>query len=857
MRVSRHWLTIGIVILLLGIGLPLKALSASDMPIVISIAVPENMSSALTPELFAEFETANPGVKVMIIKSGQEGSYPPATFGIEAHLKQAAKYVTSADVLYTTSYNLTPQATHAGYFLNLAPFTQADRSFSADDFMPAAFRAFQWDGGVWALPVSTDVNLLVYDAAAFDKAGVPHPDAKWTLNDLSDAATRLTQKDSDGKVTLPGMILYDSSALLYALGGTKFYDDSVQPVLPRFATPTYIALLNNLLKLYQSGSASNKSNDNVQKVPLRFEGIYTLANSAPDQTPMSAALLPGGKALLNVYGFAISQATQYPNQAYALIKFLTNSAQVSNSYFGGRPARKSLMNTSMTNTPFTPLKFPPETQVIIDQAFANGISPSDLLFSDYMNRAFDKMQSDNIDAQTALQTLESDAIKDLQTADTRKGTQQVAVATPIPTLMLNTQHVSIHFNLQTNGSSLPNQATWDKVVQDFVANDPQVKQIVFDTSFNNSPKDNFDCFFTAHNQVPFMAPQDLLNLDPYLDTDTAFTKNDVLAGVLSQLQKDNKTYGYPLVLRPAVLLYNVNMFAKANVPIPPNDWTIDRFVDALKALKQSGSDLAPFAAQNTFDSGIYMLIAAYGGLPIDPRTEPPTLNFTDPANSAAIRQVLDLAKQGYLKYTGLIEPSSFDSGIRPIYSDALNVNDVRSDGYKVVMFPRGSKFNVVSYDIGAAYISAKTVYADACYRWIQTLAKHMELFSAMPTRSSQLADPTLAATRGTDLIAYYKEVEALLKDQKTVVLPGTFNSPSGSGYLTQYFLYRAFDNYVLKNADLDAELAKAQTYAIAYQGCIASIPPINSSDGRAVYNTQITACAVKIDPSLKALFGPG
>jgi hypothetical protein len=48
-----------------------------------------------------------------------------------------------------------------------------------------------------------------------------------------------------------------------------------------------------------------------------------------------------------------------------------------------------------------------------------------------------------------------------------------------------------------------------------------------------------------------------------------------------------------------------------------------------------------------------MLIAAYGGLPFDYRTDPPTLNFTDPATVEAIRQVLDLAKADLIQYETL------------------------------------------------------------------------------------------------------------------------------------------------------------------------------------------------------------
>ena len=663
----------------------------------------------------------------------------------------------------------------------------------------------------------------------------------------------------------------DVSTFLYALGGNKLYDDSVQPMLPKFATPSNIALLDTLFKLYQSGAISDNPSDDSKKVPLHFQNVYNLADQpGVDQIPMSGALLPGGKALLNVYGFAVSRGTQYADKAYALVKFLTNSARASYNFFNGRPARKSLMDGKQTNTPFIPVKFSAEAQAVIDQAFANPISPADLLFGDYITFALGKMQSNKTDAQTALQAAESDAIKDLQTADTHKATQVVEVATPVPTMVVDVGKVSIHFNLQTNTLSLPNKDAWDKVVQDFVANDPQIKQIIFDTGFNPSPTDNFDCFFTPYNHVAFADPKDLLNLDPYLDTDTAFAKNDLLTGALKQLQKDNKTYGYPLVVQPEVLFYNPDMFAKANVPLPTNDWTIDRFVDALKALKPSGSDPVPFDKRVSFgassDSRILMLITAYGGLPIDTRTDPPTINFTDPTNSSAIRQVLDLARQGYLTYSALAGRDSSDSiGGVPIQSGILNAFSYRNfgpdgainkDPYKVVSFPRGSKFNVVSYTIGAAYISAKAPHPEACYRWFQTLAKHIDLFSAMPARSSQIVNSVLTPIQSPDVVAYYKDVDALLKDPKTVVLPGGFSYSSMSGYVVQYLLDRAFDRYVLKDANLDSELADAQTYAIAYQGCLATIPSVNSPDDQDAYNKQVVSCAVKIDPSLKSLFGP-
>ena len=43
------------------------------------------------------------------------------------------------------------------------------------------------------------------DPALFDQAGLTYPDASWTLEDVAHAARTLTQYDSSGAVSIPGM----------------------------------------------------------------------------------------------------------------------------------------------------------------------------------------------------------------------------------------------------------------------------------------------------------------------------------------------------------------------------------------------------------------------------------------------------------------------------------------------------------------------------------------------------------------------------------------------------------------------------------------------------------------------------
>src|SRR5690606_14111418 len=94
-------------------------------------------------------------------------------------------------------------------------------------------------------------------------------------------------------------------------------------------------------------------------------------------------------------------------------------------------------------------------------------------------------------------------------------------------------------------------------------------------------------------------------------------------------------------------------FAQHGAIPPTNGWTVDAFNDAIRALKLSPDDPAPFVPTNSGGNYMQILIAAYGGLPLDYRTDSVTVNMTVPATVDAIRQALDLAKDGYIDYQSL------------------------------------------------------------------------------------------------------------------------------------------------------------------------------------------------------------
>lgn len=842
----------------------LRILSAQENSVTLSVAIPENRRELFSDALIKAFEAAYPGVKLNVVSSGVV--IPSAVDAPDKHLEALEKYARTADVLYVDPVRISPEGTRAGYFLDLTTLVNDDSKLKTDDFYPALWQSFQWDKAIWALPTATNVIVLTYSPGAFDKAGLAYPSDKWTLDDLDNAVRKLAQKDNAGKVTLAGIDIFSDRQpyLFRSLLKDSLFDSSTIPNTPRLAFAGPDALLNTWNKLIQEGLIGRDLN----KAPMSVGSAFDTLLQVDSEQKRVATLLPGGKAGLEVQGFAISRGTQNPDKAYALAAFLTTRAEIA-SRFGLSAARKSLMNAEPGDNQTVSLTVPQEIRALIDQGLANGIPFAEMRYTEYLNRAMDKMRSDGLDAMGALQAVEVDAVKAQRLAAEKRQDQAQVVATPIPSANVAPDKVNLKFGLGTLVTPLPNRDAWDQAIKDFVASDPQVGSIALSIGIDpleRATQQN-DCFYVPYNMVPGAKLDLLLNVDPFLTADASFDKADVIGGVMPQLQRDNKTWAVPIAIDPAILKYNSDKFDKAGVPAPASGWTIDAFASTVKSLKPTADDKAPFVAANTGGTHLLILIAAYGGMPQDYRTNPVTINYTDPANVDAIRQVLDLAKQGYIKYDPL---GNFNFGFgtldrtATLYTDTLNTataasstDATKSDPYKVTIYPRGSKFAALSYTIGAAYISARSQNPEACYRWISALAKRPDLFASMPARRSQIKDPALAAVQGQDVIALYSQIDQLLQDPATITFPSVYSGgESLTGFLLQYWLYQVFDKYVLQNGDLESMLKTAETNAKAFQGCAANLPPLDESSPAAAreYYKKFGECATKIDPSLGLLF---
>jgi ABC-type glycerol-3-phosphate transport system substrate-binding protein len=855
-----------------------SSLFAQNNTIVLTVGMPDWMTGNMGEELFDQFEADHPGVSVVLVSVNSEYSFPtPAQYDTSAYLDGIAQYVASADVLMVTNYNINVAGTRAGYFLDLTPLIATDTTLNEADFFLSMWQSFQWDMGVWALPVSASYNILIYDKAAFDSAGIAYPDGSWTFTDFADAARALTQRNPEGEVTLPGFFAFDSGLIMRGFLSQGYYDDSVIPTVPLFTTPELVTLMDEWYALEQEGvfgTFSGEQNWDSNEIPMRIEQPFSLM-FAPDAATIGGSLLPGNNATLDLNAVALSAGTEQPELAYELAKYMTENVELVSRFFGITPARQSLVGVEAENAFFPDI--PEEIQALLDEAIVSALPLSELRFSGYISRALEeKMRTENMDAQTALQEMEQQAITDLQTAEERRGASPIFVATPVPTPVLAQNEIALKFGVNMFTSQIPNEEGWDTLIEEFTAQDPDVGFVELNVSFDDMPTfaaEN-DCFYLGYNGISNNNTTLLLSLDPLLDADFDFDENDVAPGVMGQLQRDGLTYALPMTIQPAVLWYNTEMFSEAGVFHPEAGWTVSEFEDALRGLRVNPEDPAPF--QPNFGGGDYilMLAGAYGGIPIDYSTNPPTFNFTDPATVEALRQVLDLAREGYIDYSELGGLGGLGGGFgqSAIYNDNLSafsfqfqIGDSEFENpYSLTSYPRGTQYTPVSYGIGTGYISATAQNPDACYRFLSALAKRPDLLGGVPAQLSLLDDPTFSASQTPDALNFYRSYFEVLQDPNVLIVPNQFSGAIGDTFpgtfVVQIWLFQAFDAYVLEDGDLDAELQEAQLFADSYMQCVANIPPFDDSvqatqEEQIDYFRQFAECAVLVDPEMESLFG--
>lgn len=853
--------------------------------VIISVVVPEFLIDGFTEDAIAQFESQYPNIKVHIKPAQTTPSFSPQ-LDVESYLDSINTYVSEGDVLFISSSQFSTEATRAGYLLDLSPLVNSDVAFNADDFYYPVWQSFQWDGAIWGVPAAADVIGLAYDPVRFDTANLPYPDSWFTMDDIDLALRELVTYDDEGAVEIPALIDLSNgldSTLIALMGGQKVVDDTQLPSVPDYSNPQLVDLLEAWSELQTDGivPAPGSGFQFAAQAPVFIvQSLFTASPAFGGVGDLSIAPLPGGYVGLTVNGLAVSSGTQYPQEAYEFIKYVSNDPQLSNSFLGVVPARRSLAGIEPESQGAIASLLNPsdEVKALVENYIDFAISPTDTRYGSFLALAIAKVSLEGIDAPTAIQEVEQDVLDRLQVADDRSAEVDVIVATPPPEIILAEGQVALKFGINSFTVNIANQEAWDAAIADFVDNDPEVSDItlqpatIFTGNSLTQMADRYDCFYTTGNIVQNGDPTLLRNIDPLLASDLTMDVNDFVAGTINNMTRENLIYGLPLEIQPETMVYDSLLIEQGGAFPPYAGWTVTDFENILRTLKVDPEDPAPFRSDG-FGGGTYLynLIAAYGGAPLDYRTQPLSINFTDPTSVEAIRQVLDLAKDGYIDYTEQLDFTGaalagndtpvplFTQYINAFSFDALNVeiDTETASGQQVpIAFPRGNTFSAVNYDMVGLYISSKSDFAEPCYRFISAMSSNPNIPVAMPARMSVINDPTLATVQNPQSVALYHELADILAEPNTIPIPTGFaNSVEGTGdTLLILWLARAFDRYVLEDADLEVELEDAQLYSQSYRECAALIPPFDPEvDQSIAYFGKFFDCVDQVDPSMGEL----
>ncbi|NMB46082.1 MAG: ABC transporter substrate-binding protein [Firmicutes bacterium] len=147
-----------------------------------------------------------------------------------AKLMTAVAAGTGPDV-YLVDRFTTAQRAVAGALTDLTPFIERAGWKPQDDYLEFAIEESTWAGKIYSLPFDTDTRGLYYRKADFREAGLDPELPPATIEELDQAAAKLTKRITDRRFERFGLIPWLGQGWHYTWGwafGGEFYDHATR-----------------------------------------------------------------------------------------------------------------------------------------------------------------------------------------------------------------------------------------------------------------------------------------------------------------------------------------------------------------------------------------------------------------------------------------------------------------------------------------------------------------------------------------------------------------------------------------------------------------------------------------------------
>ena len=307
-------------------------------------------------EQIAIFEGLNPDIDVVLIES-------PETQ--DRKYKQYVNWLkdsTSGIDIYVIDIVWTAEFAEKGWLIPLNDYIKAG-NIDINDFLHSAIKADKWKGHIIALPWFTDAGILYYRKDLLKKYSLKVPD---TWEELELVAKEIVRKERKENPYIVGFVFqadkYEgltANYLEYIRGeGTDVFNNKGEVILNNQKAikglETYIKMLKISapgILVFQEEDGRNYFQSGNSVFMRNWPYAWSLLNgeNSDVKDKFSIAPLPGGQSglkgisTLGGWHLAISSYSQYPEEAFKLISFLTSARQQSYKAIraGQSPTRKT------------------------------------------------------------------------------------------------------------------------------------------------------------------------------------------------------------------------------------------------------------------------------------------------------------------------------------------------------------------------------------------------------------------------------------------------------------------------------------------------------------------------------------
>lgn len=673
----------------------------------------------------------------------------------------------------TAYYWLTYEGAVDGSFLDLKPFIDADKNFDVEDFFPNTLTTFEYQGGIWALPSEANVSYLLYNRDLFDEAGVAYPEIGWSREDFLSAALRIANYYeagthfgySDG--ARGAFISFfadrqsnDNISLLSPsiIEDVRWYTDMASTPNAMFSPRSAQQGFDKLHELLEDGRIAMWEGSWFE-----YEYRQSIGNIGLTLYPT----MEGSRALAHMYGYVISSGSEYPQESWQWLQFLSHQTLHNNYYL--LPSRRSVAEAVGYWEQFEPededfWRFAAENLLILSSVKPGG---------QQLHMAINAILN-GTPVEDALAEAESDLVKRVTILS-----QAGPFTVDTPGTADRERSITIHFAFPPNSASV-----YHTLVTEFheLQEDIQVNLL------SSNQTGQSDCFVDQKMIDPVEPPAELLNLESLLAMDEDIPLDDFQAALLDGLRSRGDLYGLPLQAQARVVFFNTRLFEEAGVNFPHIDWTIDDFLStAISLTREEGQTKQyGFIPLNGDTSDLRVFLSLQGASSVDSAGRP-HLDSVQMVN--ALQWYADLALQHGVSplfptddefEAANTRNALVHTGNAAMWSDFVGLD--RSSIWPgettigIVPLPAGA-VKGTDFLIDGFFIASNTSQAEACWEWLKFLSDQPELVNAMPARLSTLQKPefTMQARPGeveayqamqsyenllaqSNIIAYYDEL---------------------------------------------------------------------------------------------------